>query len=142
MDTSVLVDIALSTRPRHTRAADLAKCFQKCGTVIRAPMHVAYEFMSAVRSEVRQLGGRHSSWAARSNENERIDIWPVPIDSEFIERYPTGTLPEVRSGDLLFLAMAVGDRQPLVTEDQDLLKKARQAGVSAFTIEEYLNANC
>ena len=142
MDTSVLVDIALTTRSRHADAVVLAKCLRKLGITIRAPMHVAYEFMSAVRNEVHQSGGRHSSSAAGSNETERIDIWPVPIDAEFIERYPTGRLPDVRSGDLLFLAMAIADGQPLITEDQDLLKKARQAGASAFTITEYLTGNC
>jgi predicted nucleic acid-binding protein len=105
-------------------------------------MHAAFEFMSAIRNEIHQLGGRHSSWAAQSSESERIDIWPVPIDSEFLARYPTGNLPDIKAGDLLFLAMAAGDSQPLITEDDNLFQKAQQAGVGVFRIADYLTANC
>ena len=83
VDTCVLVDIALSTRGRHAQAAELARCLIRKGIVIRAPMHAAFEFMCAIRQEVRQLGGSHSSWAAGRDENQRIDIWPVPIDATF-----------------------------------------------------------
>jgi len=105
-------------------------------------MHAAFEFMAAIRNEVRQLGGRHSSWAAGSDEDERIDIWPVPIDSEFLATYRTQNLPDMKAGDLLFLAMAAGDGQALITEDDDLIRKARQAGLPVFRIADYLRAEC
>ena len=142
VDTCVLVDIALSTRARHAQAVDLARCLRKHDIVIRAPMHAAFEFMCAIRQEVHQLGGRHSSWAAGTDDSERIDIWPVPIDAEFVATYPMQNLPDMRSGDFLFLAMASGDNQALVREDDDLFRKAQLAGVRVFRIATYLASEC
>ena len=105
-------------------------------------MHAAFEFMAAIRQEVHQVGGKHSSWAAGNDENDRIDIWPVPIDNEFLGRYRVQNLPDTRSGDLPFLAMAVVDNQALVTEDDDLFRKAQQAGARVFRIASYLASDC
>ncbi len=142
VDTCVLVDIALSTRARHAQAAEFATCLLRKGIVIRVPMHAAFEFMCAVRQEVRQLGGSHSSWAAGSDENQKINIWPVPIDGHFLDRYRSANIPDVRSGDLPFLVMAMVDNVALVTEDDELFRKATQVGVRVFRIAEYLAQEC
>lgn len=101
-------------------------------------MHAAFEFMCAVRQEVRQLGGSHSSWAAGRDENQKINIWPVPIDGHFLYRYRSANIPDVRSGDLPFLVRAMVDNVALVTEDDEHFGRPRWAGVRVFRIAEYL----
>jgi rRNA-processing protein FCF1 len=51
-------------------------------------------------------------------------------------------LQPTAAGDLLFLAMAAGDGQPIITEDDELIRKARQVGLPVFRIADYLSAAC
>jgi rRNA-processing protein FCF1 len=65
-------------------------------------------------------------------------MFAVPIDMAFLDHHPTGDLPHLKAGDLIYLAMAKADKVPLITEDQGLYDKAREAGVAVFKISEYV----
>jgi predicted nucleic acid-binding protein len=49
-------------------------------------------------------------------------------------------LPYLPAGDMLFVAMAKKDAEPLITEDRRQLERAREAEVTAFTLAEYLSS--
>lgn len=73
-------------------------------------------------------------------EDNPFTILPVPIDQRFYEHYRDPTLPYIKAGDFIFLAMAKRDRCPLISEDGKLRNRAREAGVSVFSIDEFNSA--
>jgi hypothetical protein len=76
------------------------------------PFHAAIELMCTLRRSVRFESGRQSPHAANGPGTLQLKLHAVPIDSEFMDRYPTTDLPQLKAGDLLFLALARGRRSP------------------------------
>jgi predicted nucleic acid-binding protein len=98
-----------------------------------------FKHMSAIRRNVWFEDGHQASYAAKDNQGLQVQLFAVPIDQAFIERYPMVGLPNMKAGDLLYLAMAKADGAHLITEDQELYDKARGAGVTAFKVFEYVS---
>lgn len=139
IDTCVLVDIFISTRPRHAVAVELQKLIRQKSIAVRLPAFALFELHHAIRQERRQNGGilvqeENSGWQST------LPVELVSIDEAFIEQHLTLDLPEVRAGDLVFLALAKGESLSLVTEDVTFKIQAVKAGVSVFTIQEYLRS--
>jgi hypothetical protein len=59
----------------------------------------------------------------------------VPVDQNFFDRYFTLDVPYMKAGDLLFLFLVRGEAIPLVTEDDALRQKERDAGVETYAVE-------
>jgi len=137
LDTSVVIDFVLENSPRHNDAISLIRFLTQRQIRTRIPFHAAFEVQSALRRSVWFERGRQAEHAQKNREELILQLFAVPIDQAFMDHYPTGDLPYLKAGDLLFLAMAKADNQPLITEDQGLYDKAREAGVAVFKISEY-----
>lgn len=138
IDTSVLTDFALETAARHGESLELIEALAARGVRVVVPFHAAIELMCTLRRSVRFESGRQSPHAAKIPGTLQLKLHAVPIDSEFLDRYPTTDLPQLKAGDLLFLALARAGGVPLVTEDQELHGKAQKIGVKSFRTAEYL----
>jgi predicted nucleic acid-binding protein len=138
VDASVVVDFALENSPRHNDAIKLIRYLVERQVRIRIPFHAAFEFQSALRRSVWFEGGSQSPHVGKNHQELRVQMFAVPIDRAFVDRYPTGALPHLKAGDLIYLAMAKADKTPLITEDQGLYDKASEAGVAVFRISEFV----
>jgi predicted nucleic acid-binding protein len=138
LDTCVVVDMFMSTRPRHVQATQLRLALAKAGITARMPSFTLFELSRAIRQEKRLSNGKLID-GPESGEENGLSVDLVPIDEAFVHKYLDVNLPEMRAGDLTFAALAKGDRLPLVTEDAPLRKAAKAAGIGVFTIEEYLS---
>jgi predicted nucleic acid-binding protein len=138
VDTSVLVDFALESAKLHADAVLLFRLLLERGIRIRAPYHAAFEFLATVRRQVLFEGAIQSSQAGVADQSLVVAVHAVPINSAFSNHYTTTGLPQLKAGDLLFLALARGDGATLITEDIDLHKKAVATGVRCFKIRQYL----
>ncbi len=65
-------------------------------------------------------------------------IEAIHIDQEFIEKYSSVEVPYIKSGDHLFLVVAKFNDYPLITRDNGLRDRAKEAGIEVFTPTEFL----
>jgi len=72
-------------------------------------------------------------------ENSAIKLNTLDINQEFFNKYFNPKLPYTRAGDTLLLSVAYKDKMPLITEDNDLNKKAKELDLEVFSIDEYIN---
>jgi len=121
IDTCVLVDLLMATRKRHDNARKLRKELLRLDVIARVPAFAIFEIS-------------HDTGGA-----EGLSIEFVPVDDDFVRKYFNFDLPEVRAGDLVFAALAMGEALPLITEDNDFAQKAKLAGIEVFSIDEYQN---
>jgi predicted nucleic acid-binding protein len=138
LDTSVLADFALGSASRHNDAVRLMEALVARSIRTVVPFHAAIEFMCTLRRVVRCEDGHQSPHAANMPGTIQLKLLAVPIDSDFMQRYPTSDLPLLKAGDILFLAIARAGAVPLLTEDKKLYSQAKSVGVQSFTIQEYL----
>ena len=133
VDTCVIVDMLVASRPRHKQADLLRRLFSERKIRARIPYFAIFEISHALRQEKRLS-------EAKFLADEEIPAELVPVDREFLKAYFDETLPEMRAGDLVFASMAHVDKLPLVTEDAGLAKSARAAGIDVKSIAEMLEA--
>jgi predicted nucleic acid-binding protein len=81
-------------------------------------------------------GGLHVNEAI--SEDRPFKFTLVPIDQKFLDRHLIGEMPDLESGDMIFVLLALHDALDLVTEDKKMLREARRMGASVFTTSEYL----
>lgn len=139
LDTCVIVDMFITTRPRHSIASRLHREMVDSGSVAKVPAFAMFEISHAFKQEKRLndaklMAKNHSN----AGEESGLTLELVPIDQDFIQQYFSLELPELRAGDMVFAALAKGQSLPLVTEDQPLIKKVSECGIQAFTTSEYL----
>lgn len=139
LDTCVLVDMFMSSRPRHRQAIELRSLIRAKSIRVRIPAFAMFEVTHAIRQEKRLSNGVLLS-GSEAGEANGLSVELVAIDEAFIQRHLTLDLPETRAGDLVFLALAKGESMPLVTEDIPFRTIAAKAGVSVFGIDEYLHS--
>ena len=139
VDTCVLVDFALETAERHLDAVLLFRLLTERRIRIRAPYHAAFEFQAAVRKQVLN-GATQAPHAEMADQSLVVAVHAVPINSAFTNHYGTVGLPQLRAGDLIFLALARGDGATLITEDNDLHTKALLAGVRCLKMRQYIES--
>jgi len=135
-----MVDIVLTGRPRHAEAERLRLWLKARGIRIRMPMHALFELAAAMRQEKIAAAGAKLRFNPGMTEASPFGTDPIPIDDEFFAKYFEPSLPYLKGGDLIFVAMAKKDEAVLVTEDTKQLKAAKQAGVAAYDISEFLVA--
>ena len=137
IDTCVLVDMFISTRPRHVRARRLREEIVQKVTPVLIPAFAMFELSHALRQDLRQNEGKFAVCYGLGHENG-LTLELVPTDTDFIKRSLALELPELRAGDLIFAALAKGRGLTLVTEDMALLVGSRASGITALSIQECL----
>lgn len=138
IDTSVLIDMVLSSRHRHARAEALRRKLEAAGTTVRTPIYALFEIRAAIRQEMADPSARSLRVNRALTEQDPLSIEYIHVDEAFFQNYYREDLPELRAGDLVFVALAKGDGLALITEDEEQRKKAAAYGVSAYRIDEYL----
>lgn len=131
LDTCVVVDAVLSSRPRHAASSELVAKLKALDYRFPFPGHGLFEILQAIKSE-RQSG------ATTMAAGFITDLMLISIDESFAHAYLDLNLPHMPAGDLIFLSIAAKERVPLITEDASLYKKAKTAGVPVFTVAEFL----
>lgn len=101
------------------------------------PAHALFEVAAAVRQEARRGASDEHLFHTEANP---LDIDSVVIDDAFFARAYSPDLPYLKGGDMIFMALARLEGLPLVTEDQKLLLRSRDAGVVSYCVDEYLAA--
>ena len=141
VDTSVLVDIFLKSRPRHADGKQLGRLLMDKNFTVRVPMHAMFELASAMKNE---KVTSHQDSSMPYNEEYTSDngfrVEPIAIDEPFFEKYLDVNLPYLKGGDFIFLCMAKKDNALLITEDNKLYARAKEAGVEVYRIQEFLGA--
>jgi predicted nucleic acid-binding protein len=133
LDTSVLIDMLCSPRPRHPAAKRLQAILERDRTTIVLPYFALFEVAAATKSEKVS-----STFKFPADFALNLDL--RPIDLAFFRTYYDPSLPNVRAGDLVFLALAKHDALPLVTEDVPLRAACRSIAINVYGIEEYVQA--
>lgn len=105
---------------------------------MRVPMLALFELASASKQEKVAAGGDKLRFSETFTTEDPFPIDAVPIDEGFLHKYNLQDLPYLKSGDLIFVAMARVDDDILITGDDKQLMRAREAGVRALKIEEFL----
>lgn len=139
VDTCVIVDMFLSSRPRHEIASRLLIEIRNSNSVVRIPAFAMFEISHAIKQEKRLNNGQIISTDhinAGEENGLRLDL--VPVDEKFAQKFLDLELPEIRAGDLVFAALAKGEGLPVVTEDQRFKQDAKSAGIQVFAIRQYL----
>jgi rRNA-processing protein FCF1 len=105
------------------------------GQVITMPAHGLFEITCALK---------------RLSEHDRKYLHPVifgqtrypieaiHIDQEFIAKYSIVEVPYIKAGDHLYLVVSKLNGYPLITRDNGLRERAKEAGINVFTPTEFL----
>ena len=133
IDTCVVIDMLMSTRPRHPQASRLRRELIRVNVVAKLPMFAIFEINHATRQEQRLSRGKLVTGADTGGFS--VDF--VPVDEAFVKKYFDVNLPEMRAGDLLFASLAKGEGLPLITEDLEFAKIAKTAGIRVLSTSEY-----
>ena len=139
IDTSILLDIIIRTRPRHKFAKLIGAYLIEQGIKVRVPMPALFEIRSAMLHA--KLEAEENGEAVQLNE-DISDSTPliydtVPIDQAFFEKYFDAGIPCLKAGDYLYVALAKADGLVLLTEDPAQYEAAGKAGVEVYTAVEY-----
>ena len=136
LDTSVIIDIVLESRPRHPEAIKLGDYIKRNGIFITLPTHALFEIHSAMKLERMNPPTIPSYFFT---EDSPLRMKQVYITQEFFEKYFSPDLPYMKAADLIFVSMAKVDGIPLITEDLTQYKKAKEGGVKVYRIKEFLD---
>ena len=139
IDASVLVDMWVTNRTRHSLALKLAHYIKASKRTVTIPMHALLEVKCAIDNE-RQTPEHGNLRNDLFTEDEPLPVKYIAIDNAFIHKYLDLSVPYIRAGDLPYILIARKHNCPLITEDNQQYKVAKQAGVDAYTINEYLKS--
>jgi predicted nucleic acid-binding protein len=135
LDSCVLLDILDESRARHGSAAKLRDHILTESITLREPTHCMFEVCARLKNPDYRRGMKLSRQLTISAP---LSIQLVSIDEKFFQDYYSDSLPYLKGGDLIFLALALKDREILITEDGELKKKSCAVGIRAYSIDEYL----
>ena len=138
IDASVLIDIWVTSRPRHKIALLLAEHIKKNNIRVVIPMHALLELKCAIDNERNTPGCGELDTNIFTKENP-LSIQYVAIDNKFIMNYLNLSVPYIKAGDLPYILIAKKDNYPLITEDKKQYNVASMAGVKVYKVSEYLN---
>lgn len=142
LDTNVLTDLLFAERPGHALAVELSALLHATGTRALMPIHVVFEFISAVACERRRHGAPLTLVGRRQNLIP-FEIALVVLDLQFLDEcllapMRAGTLIDVSGGDMIFAAIALRYQLMLVSSDKELRQKASDKGIVALDVSDYM----
>jgi predicted nucleic acid-binding protein len=135
IDSSVLVRVFDEAEDGHSEAMKLGHYLVDNGIRVRIPYHALFEVSSTFKR--RNQSGTLKAYQGIAAANPLL-LDPVPVDEAFFSRYFDASLPYLKAGDSLFLAMAKKDSAILITEDKQQYAAAQSVAVQVFRIEEFL----
>ncbi|MFA4846251.1 MAG: PIN domain-containing protein [Patescibacteria group bacterium] len=136
LDTCVIIDIFEKTRPRHEKAKKVSDWIIENNVSLVLPITSRFEIDRTLVNIQQQNGILHMQDGI-TKERPHI-IKEYNVDVGFFQKYFDPSLPYIKAGDYILMAMAKKDKLPLITEDTTLYNKSKEAGVEVFTEEEFL----
>jgi predicted nucleic acid-binding protein len=142
IDTSVILDIMLETRPRHPDAKELCKYIVNAGLKVRMPMHGMFEIMCAtVNVKMDAISkGQEVKGTDAVTEEKPLSFDLVPIDTKFLSDYHDPSIPYIKASGLIFISLAKHDSAVLITEDAKMYSVAKAANVNVYRIKEFMDS--
>jgi hypothetical protein len=119
----VIMDKLFAERPGHANALRLVAMLRGRGITAFIPAHSLFEIISAVMCH-RRVDGKPLTAVG-----SRADL----LGCEGI------IVPDLPGGDMIFVALAIHQEIPIITDDQRMRKKAADARVTAYSVEQYLS---
>lgn len=138
IDSSVLVDMFVEDEPRHAKALKIANYLVEKGIRPMVPMHQLFELYAAIKN-IGLVKGSLNLEKSFQLANP-IAFETVDITEAFLQHYFDPALPYIKAGDLIILSVAKRENANFITEDKKLYKAATNAGVKAYTIDEFIAA--
>ena len=142
IDTSVVLDIMLATRSRHSDAKEIGKYIINSGLKVRMPMRGMFEIMCATVnvkidaiSKDQELKGTDAV-----TEEKPLSFDPVPIDMQFLNDYFDPSIPYIKASDLIFISLAKREGAALITEDDKMYNVAKESNVNVYRIKESMDS--
>ena len=120
IDASVLADMFVASRPRHSQAIRLARLIREKRLMPIIPMHAILELKSAIDDD-RRTAGRGELDRDVFTEDAPLAVTQVAIDGKFIREYHNLAAPFMRAGDLPYVLIAKKRGCALITEDRPQL---------------------
>jgi len=135
IDTCVILDIIITSRPRHKMAQKLYNRILKGNVTLQAPFIAKFEISSGWKQEKLESFVKPTKIISLKNP---MKIQFVPIDQNFFERYFDLQIPYSKASDLLFISMAKKENVPLLCEDKKMIKTAKTIKIDVYTIKDLL----
>jgi predicted nucleic acid-binding protein len=133
VDATFLTDLFLSSRVRNPFAVRASKILMGKRARVIAPYHSIFEVSSALRWEK-----AHAKAFVPCPDLKDFRYLALNIDKAFLEKYLDTSLPRLKAGDSLYLAVAKKESAILITNDSELGKVGNSCGVEALTVEEFV----
>jgi predicted nucleic acid-binding protein len=102
LDSSVLTDMFVKSRPRHDLGRRLSDYIKKNDIRITIPVHAILEVKSAIDSQ-RLIPGQGEMSKEFFTEDSPLKLNIISIDQKFLSEYHDLSIPYIKSGDLIFI---------------------------------------
>ncbi len=139
VDTSVILDILVTTRPGHRFGKLIGVYLIDNGVKISVPMHALFEIRSGLlhaKKDANALGS-HFTLNEDVSESTPLQYNFIPIDQAFFAKYFDPALPHIKAGDYMNVAYAKVNDLTLLTDDPTQYAAAVQVGVKVYNSEEF-----
>ncbi len=136
VDACALLNMMLQDQPAYDDGQRALAKIREWQLVIAVPMHILFE-VECVMMRKHQLEGGVGAGSPLLSEETPLWLLPVAIDDVFVRRYRDPTLPYVKAGDFMYMAMAKREAAPLITEDGQLYGAAQRAGMQVVRLKEF-----
>ncbi len=139
VDTSVILDILVTSRPGHKFGKLIGVYLIDNGIKIKVPMHAMFEIKSGLLHAKKAAVDQGASLKLNEDISESTPLQYdfLPIDTAFFAKYFDAELPYIKAGDYMNVAVAKVDGLILLTEDPAQYTAALTAGVTVYTCEEF-----
>ncbi|GEM_PF-1271441 len=134
MDTSVLLDILVRSRPRHRFAKLIGAYLIENGVKVMVPMHGMFEIRAAMLNAKMQAADKGERLPLNEDigESTPLNIHPVAIDDAFFAKYFDAKIPYLNGGNYPYVALAKAEGLILLTEDAEQYQAAMLCGVQVY----------
>lgn len=136
VDANALLNIMFQDQPAYSDGQRALAKIREWRLVIAVPMHVLFE-IECMMMRKNQLERGMAAGSPALSEESPLWFLPVAIDEIFVKRYRDPSLPYIKAGDFMYMAMAKREAAPLITEDGRLYRAARRAGMQVVRLREF-----
>ena len=139
VDTSVILDILVTTRPGHRFAKLIGVYLIDNDIRITVPLHALFEIKSGLLEAKKDASAIGDELKLNEDVSEGTPLKYnfLPIDTAFFDKYFDAELPHIKAGDYMYVTVAKNNGLTLLTEDSTQYAVAKEAGVTVYNIEEF-----
>lgn len=136
VDANALINMMFQDQPAYEDGQRALAKIREWRLVIAVPMHLLFE-IECMTMRKNQLERGMGATGPALSEDAPLWFLPIAIDEVFVRRYRDPSLPYIKAGDFMYMAMAKREAAPLITQDGRLYSAARRAGMSVVRLREF-----